>query len=501
MMKRLPFFLLALLLLTACFPGKPTAAPQPTLDPTIIAIAAEATVTELARANRPATAAPKPSATAAPQIPTTPPSDFWIAYLQNHRVAVMNGEGSQSTFLTNTPGIDYLPTWSPDGKSLAFLRFDGSSHTDGILNVLALNSDTPSGIDAGSFYNYFAWMPDGKQLLATRSGQNATLEAYLLDLAAAQPVLVAKDVAEFPRLSPDGKKIALLMNTGAPCNSIGCATPNDIFVYDVASRQTTRLTSDMKPKNSITWSPDAQQIAYHLMGGDIAHPVVEIIQPDGKTVASKQTPPWWTNPWVRSPDGKQIAYHIQITEGAGGEEIYVVPSSGGASRKVTRLENSADLSAAIDTLRWRPDSSGFVFNMWIKVYTVNLDGSGLRALPISLENVLFDVRPTMDAYTPPPVPTAPASWKLCPGGLDSRLDVGRQAQVSTDPPAPNNVRSGPTKSQPLVGQIQPGEKVDILSGPDCDNGLIWWEVQSTSSGLRGFTLEGDLKTYWLVPVK
>ncbi len=171
------------------------------------------------------------------------------------------------------------------------------------------------------------------------------------------------------------------------------------------------------------------------------------------------------------------------------------------SRLVARINQTSDTMAYVDTLRWRPDGSGLVFNSWIDVYTVNLDGSNLRGLPVKLENVFFDVRPSAGAYTPPPEPTAPATWKICPGALDTRLDMGMQAQVSSNPPTPNNVRSGPFKVSDVIGQIQPGEKVEIIGGPACDNGTVWWEIRSLSTGLRGYTLEGDKTTYWLEPVK
>ena len=48
-------------------------------------------------------------------------------------------------------------------------------------------------------------------------------------------------------------------------------------------------------------------------------------------------------------------------------------------------------------------------------------------------------------------------------------------------------------------QIQPGERVEILRGPECEDGLTWWEIRSLSSSLKGWTPEGDESTYWLIP--
>ena len=505
---------LSLLLLSACTPNLPTAVP-PTQDATLVAVAAEATVTAMARAQAPGPApteaqaqtntAPAPAITATDTA--VPPSEFWVVYLEKNKLATINGDGTKKILLTNTPGKDYRPAWSPDGKTLAFLRFDGNSRTDGILHLLPAGSDTPRILDGARDYNQFTWTPGGTQLLATR-GISGMYEVYLLETSGGQPFQVATEVTEFPSLSPDGKQIALLVNKKITCNGKGCAQPNNLYIYDISTRQMTRLTSDDLPKMAVSWSPDGQQIAYVL--ADVSEEKVEIVRPDGKLIGSRQPLPWWTAQWVRSPDGSQIAFFDNDPANSA-TEIFLLPSSGTANsgsassgsaepRKVTRLEKSGEMAAYIDTLRWRSDGSGFVFNMWTELYTINLDGSGLRGLPVKMENVFFDVRPADGDYAPPPAPTAPATWKLCPGGLDSRLDVGRQAQVTTDPPTPNNVRQGPLKTTKLVGQIQPGEKVEITGGPICDKGLIWWEIRSLGGGIKGYTLEGDLKTYWLVPV-
>ena len=85
----------------------------------------------------------------------------------------------------------------------------------------------------------------------------------------------------------------------------------------------------------------------------------------------------------------------------------------------------------------------------------------------------------------------------CPDAPDILLKLGDWAMVSMDPPLPNKVRSQPSSSSELIGQVQPGENVLVVDGPRCADGYTWWYVRSLQ-GLEGWTVEGDTSGYWLV---
>jgi Tol biopolymer transport system component len=52
---------------------------------------------------------------------------------------VMNADGSGITRLTNSPALDQMPTWSPDGTKLAFM-----SSRDGNPEIYTMNADGTS---------------------------------------------------------------------------------------------------------------------------------------------------------------------------------------------------------------------------------------------------------------------------------------------------------------------------------------------------------------------
>jgi tetratricopeptide (TPR) repeat protein len=83
---------------------------------------------------------------------------------------------------------------------------------------------------------------------------------------------------------------------------------------------------------------------------------------------------------------------------------------------------------------------------------------------------------------------------ICPGGLAPRLILEQSAQVVAGLGA-NNLRSAPSETAGLVGQIPEGQVVAVLDGPICANGLNWWQVRYGE--LEGWTAEGAEGRYWL----
>jgi WD40 repeat protein len=79
----------------------------------------------------------------------------------------------------------------------------------------------------------------------------------------------------------------------------------------------------------------------------------------------------------------------------------------------------------------------------------------------------------------------------------TQLIAGIQAQV-TPGVQPNNLRSEPRSDAELTGQIPAGAVFEIIAGPQCANGLVWWQVDF--DGTIGWTAEGEGGTYWLEPL-
>lgn len=84
----------------------------------------------------------------------------------------------------------------------------------------------------------------------------------------------------------------------------------------------------------------------------------------------------------------------------------------------------------------------------------------------------------------------------CPGALAPRLVTGGRAVVL--PGAPNRIRGTPSTSGTVVAQIPSGETFDVLGGPECADGIVWWRVSYGNA--TGWTAEGT-DDYFVEPLR
>ncbi len=93
------------------------------------------------------------------------PDAKWIVYSDWHKLYRVSADGGTPEKLIESGDNEVMPTWFPDGQSIAFNRYDFSHEPDGmyVLDV-ATRKVTPM---AGAEKYYVAqWSPDGKYMVA-----------------------------------------------------------------------------------------------------------------------------------------------------------------------------------------------------------------------------------------------------------------------------------------------------------------------------------------------
>ena len=127
------------------------------------------------------------------------------------QVADIDGENVQTLLTSPQPLMS--PAWSPDGRRLAYVSFEGRSSTIYVQDLASGHRDkvaAETGINSAP-----AWSPDGRRLALTLS-RDGDPEIYVLTLASRQLRRITNDPAidTEPSWSPDGTRLAFTSDRG-----------------------------------------------------------------------------------------------------------------------------------------------------------------------------------------------------------------------------------------------------------------------------------------------
>lgn len=105
----------------------------------------------------------------------------------------------------------------------------------------------------------------------------------------------------------------------------------------------------------------------------------------------------------------------------------------------------------------------------------------------------LDGEPGADAGVPVLEGGAAPGAAACPGTAQVALAVGGTGRVT--PGLPNKLRSAPSTSAAQVGSIPGGAAFTVLGGPQCADGLLWYQVEY--QGVTGWTASGTPDDPWI----
>jgi Tol biopolymer transport system component len=342
--------------------------------------------------------------------------------------------------LTQGPGMNLYPAWSPDGRTLAFVRIErnGASFLTKDLNagnekVLVRVRQRPSGwvaenapyMDVGP-----SWLPDGRSLLySDGAADDGNHGIYRVSLDEPEPkaiVTTEREVVDyFPRVSPNGRELAFVRYI-----SHGVS---DLYICSIDGSGLRRLTSDRRGIGGLAWAVDGRSLFYTAWSqgspriwtirtspGSYPEPLPDsvvatdiAVGPGGAWMAYASVSENW-NIWRMSlhessdggtlgpperliassgrnhgpsfsPDGKHLAF---ISDRTGAWQVWLADPNGEHPRQLTRFDGNF-----LGSISWTPNSKTIAFdarpsgNSNIYVLDVNRGG-----IPAPLDATRFEER-------------------------------------------------------------------------------------------------------------
>jgi dipeptidyl aminopeptidase/acylaminoacyl peptidase len=327
-------------------------------------------------------------------------SDVWISDLET---------GNRRN-LTGSTGNNWAPSWSPDGRYLAFLSDRGSKSTIGParLWVWERASDALRQVSSADVREGFVgthWAADGHSVLVALFPEELGREGYAALVKGKVPIPGSKAGVTAKVFEFDPSATA----SGPSTDQVNLDfLRRDLGLVDVNTGGLRRLVKGVRI-GSYAIAPSHTKIAYTILRrpekpgtGQYLFEVVALdLRTDApRVVASDVRLDLFARTFSWSPASDTVAYRTAGPLAA--DEIYVASLTDGAPRRIAQNPPADPLGLEeIDQPVWDPAGRGVFFTRKGVVWRAAADGSGATAFASLADHELHVIAPHQQALFSP----------------------------------------------------------------------------------------------------
>jgi TolB protein len=248
------------------------------------------------------------------------------------RLAVMDYDGANVQYLTDSRAIVLNPRFSPNGDRVLYTSFETGFPRINVLDVANVGRRVLQSREGTmSFAPRFS--PDGQRVVfSLEAGGNTDIYLMAIASGAETRLTAAPSIETAPSFSPDGSRIVFESDRSGS---------RQLYVMSASGGEAQRISNGQGNYGTPVWSPRGDLIAFTKQNKGRFH--IGVMKPDGSaerllTASFLEEGPTW------SPNGRVIMF-TRETQGAGGQaSLYRVDITGRTLKKVRTPGGASDPS-------------------------------------------------------------------------------------------------------------------------------------------------------------
>ncbi len=238
------------------------------------------------------------------------------------RLAIMDYDGANLEYLTDSSAIVLAPRFSPDGKRVLYTSYETGSPRIHLLDVDTVQRRVLEQ-EVGAMSVGPAFTPDGSRVIYSLArGGNSDLFELTLGTGQTRALTDAPSIETSPSVSPDGRFIVFESDRSGS---------QQLYVMPAGGGPATRISSGAGRYGAPVWSPRGDLIAFVKQNKGRFH--IGVMRTDGSnerllTASFLDESPTW------SPNGRVIMFTRESQGATGTPSLYSVDITGRNLRRV-----------------------------------------------------------------------------------------------------------------------------------------------------------------------